>query len=265
MFVSEGDSVNVGRPGATAHADRWERSGLTHTGSDEAAGWTARRLQGRLDRQQWLLDRHLHAEPAVVPELLEIARRMRRDTEVLQILCGADPDLGGAGATRRLADAVTDSVSAADEPSRVAVRSAPAASIGPAASVEFAHVLSAVIDHVTVVYPDARVDLASRVENLGGVTVDVAVDGAMRHEPDAVDARCTYTVAEQLALRSRHGVELRRAVGGPPASGSGLVLSVHCPPTAVTVDEPVWPPSSATGIWVVLAMVLIVSSVGAGW
>jgi hypothetical protein len=245
MFASEGDSVNVGRLGSTAHADRWDGGGSTPVG-DQATGWMARRLQGRLDRQQWLLDRHLSGEQSLLPELLEIGRRMRRDTEVLQMLAGDEP---GPRPTspRRLADTVTDAVSGSEEPSRVAVRSAPAASIAPAASVELEHVLSAAIDHVTIVYPDARVDLATRVENLGGVTVDIAVDGALRPEPDNPDGWCTQTVVEQLGRRSRHGVELRRPPGGAPTVGSGLVLSVHCPPGAVTVDEPVWPSTSSTG------------------
>jgi hypothetical protein len=245
MFASEGDSVNVGRLGSTAHADRWDGGGNT-PGGDQATGWMARRLQGRLDRQQWLLDRHLSGEQSLLPELLEIGRRMRRDTEVLQMLAGDEPGLRPSSA-RRLADTVTDAVSGAEEPSRVVVRSAPAASIAPAASVEFEHVLSAAIDHVTIVYPDARIDLATRVENLGGVTVDIAVDGAMRQEQDNPDGWCTQTVVEQLTRRSRHGVELRRPPGGAPAVGSGLVLNVHCPAGAVTVDEPVWPSTSSSG------------------
>jgi hypothetical protein len=170
---------------------------------------------------------------------------MRRDTEVLQMLAGDEPGLRPASA-RRLGDAVTDGVSAAEEPSRVAVRPAPAASIAPAASVEFGHVLAAAIDHVTIAYPDARIDLAPRVENLGGITVDIAVDGAVRHEPDNPDGWCTQAVAEQLARRSRYGMELRRPAGGAPTTGSGLVLSVHCPAGAVTVDEPVWPSTSSS-------------------
>jgi hypothetical protein len=246
MFASGGDSVNVGRLGSTVHADRWDESVPARPSGDEATAWMARRLQGRLDRQQWLLDQHLHSEPSAVPELLELARRMRRDTEILQLLSGDESGLR-AVAARRLADAVTDAVSAAEEPSRVAVRSAPGASITPAASTEFGHVVSAAIDHVTTAYPDARVDLASRVENLGGITVDIGVDGAIRNDSDGPDGRATHNLADLLAARSRQGVELRRPAGGPPTSGSGLVISVHCPPAAVTVDEPVWPSISSTG------------------
>lgn len=249
MFASGSDSVDVGRLGATAHADRWDEGRPAHpsaSAGDEAVAWMARRLQGRLDRQQWLLDQHLHSEPSAVPELLEIARRMRRDTEILQLLGGDESGLRPVS-SRRLSDAVTDAVSAAEEPSRVAVRPSPAASVAPDASVEFVHVVSAAIDHVTLAYPDARVDLASRVENLGGITVDIGVDGAARNDADAPDGRATHNLAERLAARSRQGVELRRPAGGPPSSGSGLVLSVHCPPSAVSVDEPVWPSASASG------------------
>jgi hypothetical protein len=246
MFASEGDSVNVGRLGTTAHAERWDEGrGARPSGGDEATAWMARRLQGRLDRQQWLLDQHLHAQPSVVPELLELNRRMRRDTEVLQMLGGEEPGLRPT-APRRLSDTLTEAVSGADEPSRIAVRSAPAASIAPAASVEFAHVLSAALDHVTLAYPDARVDLTARVEALGGITVDVAVDGALRHDPDGPDGRGTRLVAEQLSTRARTGVELGRPLGPPPAT-SGLVLSVHCPAAEVSVDEPVWPSPSTSG------------------
>ena len=56
MFASEGDSVNVGRQGSAGWADdRWDGP-RRPTGEDAAVG-VARRLQARLDRHLWLLER----------------------------------------------------------------------------------------------------------------------------------------------------------------------------------------------------------------
>jgi hypothetical protein len=207
-------------------------------------------LQGRLDRHLWLLDRlqanQLHAD---LPELQEIARRMRRDTESLLLLGGHEPGARAVG-PRPLADLVADAAAVAEESRRVDVRPAPTAHVAPAAAVEFVHVLAELVDHVTAVYPGAGVELVSRLESPldpraggKGATVDAFVDGTARHDPDGLGGRRAAAAAEQLARCSRHGITLRRPLGGPPPTGSGLVASVHCPPAAVTVPEP--PPAPA--------------------
>jgi hypothetical protein len=241
LFASEGDSVDVGRRSPAARADRWDDGDPHRAPADDASIGVVRRLQGRLDRHLWLLDRlrsdPLGPEPHGLPELLETARRMRRDTESLLLLGGQDPGVP-TGAPRRLSDVLGDAASAAEEPRRVDVRSAPAATVTRTASVEFLHVLAELVDHVTAVHPGARVEIAARVEPSGGVTVDVSVDGAGRHDPEGPGGTRAAAAAEQLAQRSRSGIDLLRPPAGPPPTGSGLVASVHCPAAAVTVEEP---------------------------
>ncbi len=254
----EGDSGYLAHLGSAAGSDRWSAgprepgrrdtvpspSGGADIDSDAAAG-VARRLQARLDRHLWLLERlqaeQLYPEPSGLPELQDTARRMRRDTESLLLLSGHEPGVRSS-APRRLADLVADAAGAAEEPRRVDVRTAPAALVAPAAGVEFVHVLVELVDHVTAVYPGARVELVSRLEPpvgpRAGATVDVLVDGAARHDPDGLGGRRAAAAAEQLARRSRHGIALHRPPGGPPPTAPGLVASVHCPPAAVTVEEP---------------------------
>jgi hypothetical protein len=257
----EGDSGYLAHLGSAAGTDRWDAGagdrgvdraadrGGERAGDDATAG-VARRLQARLERHIWLLERlqaeQLYPEPPGLPELHDTARRMRRDAESLLLLAGQEPDVRSAG-PRRLGDLVADAAASAEEPRRVEVRTAPAALVAPAAAVELVHVLAELVDHVTAVYPGARVELVTRLEipagrGNGGATVDALVDGAARHDPDGLGGRRAAAAAEQLARCSRHGIVLRRPPGGPPPTGSGLVASVHCPPTAVTVEAPPVPP-----------------------
>jgi hypothetical protein len=236
----EGDSGYLAHLESAAGTGRWDAG--DRRGGDDAAAGVARRLQARLDRHIWLLERlhsePLYPEPPGLSELQDTARRMRRDTESLLLLAGEEPGTTSAG-PRRLGDLVADAAALAEEPRRVEVRPAPAALVEPAAAVEFVHVLAELVDHVTAVYPGAAIELLTRVEpGNGGATVDALVEGAARHDPDGLGGRRAAAAAEQLARRSRHGVTLRRPPGGPPPTGSGLVASVHCPPAAITVEAP---------------------------
>ncbi|GAA1313107.1 hypothetical protein [Pseudonocardia xinjiangensis] len=245
MFASEGDSVNVGRQGSAAWADRWDDPPRRPTGDDAAVG-VARRLQARLDRHLWLLERlrveQPYPEPPGFPELLESGRRMRRDTESILVLAGQEPGAHGT-VSRRLSDLLADAAAAAEEPARVEVRPAPSATVAAGAAAEFLHVLAELVDDATAVYPGARLDVASRVE-ARGIVVDVAVEGGTRRDASGFDdangsdGRRVAVVAEQIADRSRYGITLSRPLAGAPHAGSGPVASVHCPPSAVTLDEP---------------------------
>ncbi|MFD1516130.1 hypothetical protein [Pseudonocardia yunnanensis] len=231
--------MNVGRQGSAVWADRWDDIPRPPS-SDEAAAGVARRLQARLDRHLWLLER-LRAEQSYpespgFAELAESAHRMRRDTESLLVLGGQEPGARG-GATRKLSDILAEAADAAEERGRVDVRPAPAATVAPAAATEFLHVLSELVDDVTSVYPGARLDVASRVEGRG-IVVDVSVDGGARLALDDMSGDGVAVIAEQIAGRSRHGISLSRPLAGPPRSGPGPVASVHCPPAAVTLEEP---------------------------
>ncbi len=230
--------------------DRWEGGLPPRPQADDATAGVARRLQGRLDRHLWLLDRlaaEQHPEPPELPELLDTAARMRRDSESLLLLCGHEPGVRATG-PRRLEELMGDAVALAEEPRRIEVRPAPAATIGSAAAVEFLHVLAELVDHTTAAHPGARLELVGRIES-GGATVDVLVDGAAGYDREGTGGRRAAAAAEQLSRRSRHGIALHRPLGGPPPSGSGLIASVHCPPAAVTVQEPepAEPPVTRTG------------------
>jgi hypothetical protein len=247
----EGDSGYLAHLGSAAGTDRWDAGAVDRAvdrGGDDAAAGVARRLQARLDRHIWLLERlqaeQLYPEPPGLPELQDTARRMRRDTESMLLLAGHEPGVRSAG-PRRLGDIVSEAAALAEEPRRLEVRSGPAALVAPAAAAEFVHVLAELVDHVTAVYPGAGIELVTRLDAPAGqssghrgATVDVLVDGAARHDPDGLGGRRAAAAAEQLARASRHGIVLRRPSGGPPPTGSGLVASVHCPPAAVTVEQP---------------------------
>ncbi|WP_433283816.1 hypothetical protein ACQPZQ_22830 [Pseudonocardia sp. CA-142604] len=231
--------MNVGRQGSAVWADRWDDTPRPPS-SEEAAAGVARRLQARLDRHLWLLERlraeQSYPEPPGFAELAESGHRMRRDTESLLVLGGQEPGVRG-GAPRKLSDILAEAAGAAEDPGRVEVRTAPAATVAPAAATEFLHVLSELVDDVTSVYPGARLDVASRVEGRG-IVVDVSVDGGARLALDGMSGDGVAVIAEQIAGRSRQGISLSRPLAGPPRSGPGPVASVHCPPAAVTLEEP---------------------------
>ncbi|GAA1258203.1 hypothetical protein GCM10009609_21550 [Pseudonocardia aurantiaca] len=257
MYTSESDSGYVARLESgwdmdplQGGGDRWEDGLAPRPEADDAAAGVARRLQGRLDRHLWLLDRlaaEQHPEPPELPELLDTAARMRRDSESLLLLCGQEPGVRPTG-PRRLEELMGDAVALAEEPRRIEVRPAPAATIGSAAAVEFLHVLAELVDQTTAAHPGAHLELVGRIES-GGATADVLVDGAAGYDREGTGGHRAAAAAEELSRRSRYGIALHRPLGGPPPSGSGLIASVHCPPAAVTVEEPEpdEPPVTRTG------------------
>ena len=263
IFASGGDSVHVGRreppSGSSGQPssweDRWNRgpdTGPREIPADaDATAGIVRRLQARVDRHRWLLDRMqsdpLQPEPAGLPELLDTVARMRRDTESLLMLHGQDPGVPPGGA-RRLSDVLAAAAAAAEEPRRVDVRSVPAAGVAPAAATELLHVLAEVVDHVTAVYPGARVDVSCAAEAPGGVVVEVRADGATHHDPEDVGGRRALGAARRLAQRSLSGIVLRSHDTG--ARASGPVASIHCPGSVVTLDAvPARGPERALTTW----------------
>ena len=71
-------------------------NGSEARGDDRPVADLARRLQDRVDGQESLLDRvavlaQLADDRARIAELRDITRRLRRDSEALLLLCGADP------------------------------------------------------------------------------------------------------------------------------------------------------------------------------
>lgn len=259
LFASGGDSRSTERQapawglgnGGTSADERtvsFGRAGDTGpgTGSDVAADVT-RRLQGRLDRLLWLLHRiqtdPLQPEPPGMAELMGAALRMRRDAECLLLMSGVDP-ADRDGGPHRIAEVLAQAAASAEDPLRVDVGSTPPASLTAEAATELAHVLAELVDHVTAVYPGARIDLACRAEEPGGIVVDVRTEGASRHDPDGLGGRAAMAAAERLAAVSRGGLVLHRPAAGTAAGGPGSVATVHCPGAVVTWAEPERPPST---------------------
>lgn len=245
MFASEDNSVNVERHEPAARSDRWDQFVPRMLDDvDEAPAGVARRLHGRLDRHLWLLARMqadpLQSQPAGFAELLDTARRLRRDAESLLLLYGLDPGRR-TDEPRRLSDVLGDAAAAADQPRRVDVRPVPAATVTPVAATELLHVLAELIDHVTGAYPAARVEVISRAEPRGGILIDVRADGPGSLDPDELAGRRALAAAARLAQRSRNGIAVRTP---PGEAGAGPVASVHCPSSVVTIRGLERPPVS---------------------
>ncbi len=205
---------------------------------DRAVADLARRLQDRVDGQEALLDRvallaQLSDDRARIAELHDISRRLRRDSEALLLLCGADPGVH-RGAPHTVPAVLGDAVGLADEPSRVAVTAAPSATLASSAAVELRHLVAELVDEVAAASPGARVEVDARLAVDGRLVVDVVVAG--RGWTDALGASrgaggATSRIAERLARRSAGGIRLERPLID---DREGVVASVVCPSELVT-------------------------------
>jgi hypothetical protein len=195
-------------------------------------GWAladlARRLQERVDDQEALLDRaaDLALDPhdrARLEQAREAARRLRRDSEVLLLMCGAEP-AGPDSPPQAVADVLEDAVGSVEEPSRVALWSVPEAELAPAAAVELGHLVAELVDEATAASPGSRIEVRAHLEPDGGLRVDVVVAG--RGWTDVVGAVGGSRIAEALARRCTGGIRLDR-----PAfdDAPGLVAILRCP------------------------------------
>jgi hypothetical protein len=209
----------------------------TDSSSEQVTASVARRLLGRLERHEQLLDQ-LPRDTPELKELTELARRMRRDADCLAALSGEPPRVGTGN--RRLADLLAEASALAEESWRILVRPATAATVSPTAAAEFVLLTAEVLDHVTAAYPDAGVDLASYVEPHGGLTVEVSVSGVGRYLPDAPDTVRAAMGALAHVRRSRGGLAVSLPDGAPPSGGGGVVASVSAPASAISREEPVW-------------------------
>jgi hypothetical protein len=223
-------------------------------GDERAVADIARRLQDRVDGQEALLDRvaDLALRPddrARVTELRDAARRMRRDSEALLLLCGTDPGVH-RGTPLSVPAVLGDAVAVVDEPSRVVVRSAPAATLAAAAAVELRHLVAELVDEASSASPGARIEVGARIEPDGALLVEVVVAG--RGWTDALGGSrgggygASPRLAERLARRSTGGIRLDRPFID---SVEGLVAALHCPAALVTAprEEDPWHVSSLSG------------------
>jgi hypothetical protein len=207
-------------------------------GDDQAVADLARRLQDRVDGQEALLDRvallaQLADDRARIAELHDIGRRLRRDSEALLLLCGADPGVH-RGAPHTVSAVLGDAVELADEPSRVAVTAAPSATLASTAAVELRHLVAELVDEAAAASPGARVEVDARLAADGALVVDVVVAG--RGWTDALSGTRsgsggTSRIAERLARRSTGGIRLERPLID---RREGVVATVTCPSALVT-------------------------------
>ena len=206
-------------------------------GDDRAVVDLARRLQDRVDGQEALLDRvallaQLSDDRARIAELRDISRRLRRDSEALLLLCGDDPGVH-RGAPHTVPAVLGDAAALADEPSRVAVASAPSATLSGAAAVELRHLVAELVDEAAAASPGARVEIDARLAADGALMVDVVVAG--RGWTDALGGSrgtgAASRIAERLARRSTGGIRLERPLID---HREGLVATVVCPSALVT-------------------------------
>ena len=214
-------------------------NGAGDSRDERAVADLVRRLQDRVDGQEALLDRvaDLLAYPddrARMVELRNVTRRMRRDSEALLLLCGADPGVH-RGAPHTVSVVLGDAVAVTDEPSRVALRPVPAATLANSAAVELRHLVAELVDEAATASPGARIELGGRLEPDGSLVVDVVVAG--RGWTDALGSArrgafgAPERLAERLALRSTGGIRLERPLIDQV---EGLVATVRCPAALVT-------------------------------
>jgi hypothetical protein len=208
------------------------------TGDDRALGDLARRLQDRVDGQESLLDRFADIaqrpdDRVRISELRDVSRRLRRDSEALLLLCGADPGVH-RGAPHTVQAVLDDAVALVDEPSRVVRRSAPAATLTTAAAVELRHLVAEVLDEAAAGSAGSRIEVGARLDPDGALLVDVLIrpGWSTASGPGRRDASVQVSgVAERLAHRSTGGLRLQR----PSIDDvDGLVATLYCPSQTVT-------------------------------
>ena len=212
-------------------------NGSEARGDDRPVADLARRLQDRVDGQEALLDRvavlaQLADDRARIAELRDITRRLRRDSEALLLLCGADPGVH-RGAPHTVPTVLGDAVALVDEPSRVSVARAPSATLAGSAAVELRHLVAELVDEAAAASPGARVEVDARLEPDGALAVDVVVTG--RGWTDALGASRgnggESAVAERLARRSTGGIRLERPLID---QREGVVATLLCPAALIT-------------------------------
>lgn len=212
-------------------------NGSEARGDDRPVADLARRLQDRVDGQEALLDRvavlaQLADDRARIAELRDITRRLRRDSEALLLLCGADPGVH-RGAPHTVPTVLGDAVALVDEPSRVSVAHAPSATLSGSAAVELRHLVAELVDEAAAASPGARVEVDARLKPDGALAVDVVVTG--HGWTDALGTpRGTAgasAVAERLARRSTGGIGLERPLSD---QREGVVATLLCPAALIT-------------------------------
>lgn len=212
--------------------------GNAAAGPDDAVADLVRRLQGRVDGQEALLERVASLaqradDRARLVELRDTARRIRRDSEALLLLCDADPQVH-RGVSHTAPSVLADAAALVDEPSRVVLRVVPDVTLAASAAVELRHLVAELVDEAADTSPGARIEVGGRTEPDGALVVEVVVAGPGRAEgrrPGARGATRVPRLAERLARRSTGGIRLERPLID---QAEGLVATVLCPAALVT-------------------------------
>ncbi len=196
-----------------------------------------RRLRDRVDGQDALLERvaELARRPddrARLAELRDTSRRMRRDSEALLLLHGADPG-ARRGAPHAAPSVLAEAVELTDEPARVVLRTVPDVALAPAAAVELRHVVAELVDEAADTSPGARIEVGGRTEPDGALVVEVVIAGRGWSDGPGPDRRAfgAPRLAERLARRSTSGLRLDRPL---VERSEGLVATLLCPAALVT-------------------------------
>ncbi len=205
---------------------------------DPGAVHLVRRLQARVDAQDALLERvaELARRPddrARLAELRDTSRRMRRDSEALLLLHGADPG-ARRGAPRAAPSVLTDAVALTDEPARVALRAVPDVELAAAAAVELRHVVAELVDEAADTAPGARIEVGGRTEPDGALAVEIVIAGRGWSDAPGSARRSALgapRLAERLTRRSASGLRLDRPL---VERSEGLVATLLCPAALVT-------------------------------
>jgi hypothetical protein len=213
-------------------------NGGGESGDDRAVADLARRLQDRVDGQEALLERVAdlvqHPDDRTrVAELRDVTRRMRRDSEALLLLCGADPGVH-RGAPHTVPAVLGDAVALVDEPSRVGLRSVPPATLVASAAVELRHLVAELVDEAAAASPGSRIEVGGRLDPDGALVVEVVVAGRGWTDALGTARRSAFgppRLAERLARRSTGGIRLERPLLD---AVEGLVATLHCPAALVT-------------------------------
>jgi hypothetical protein len=214
------------------------------TDLDAALVELGRRLQRELEHQGLLIDRAPGADGPADPlaELRASNRRLHRTGELLALVAGrAAPGVRDPGSTT-VSGALGRAVAGADDPSRVALRPVPAATVSAAAVPALVHVVGELLDHAAVVAsPNTPIQVVSRPAPDGGVVIEVVgqrvpvdpLSGPLPGGPEDADTAGAPGLAVATGVARRAGLGIEPGGAGP--AGVGPVAVVHCPPALLDV------------------------------
>jgi len=222
----------------------------------------SRRSQGLVERQLQLIDQLEDGERdpeqlAALFRLDHLATRMRRNSENLLVLAGADLRQRGGQAVPVL-DILRAAASEIEQYRRIVVKPPPSATVSGPVVNDLVHLIAELLDNATAYAPpDSTVSVASAVDADGTLRVEIA-DVGVGLEPDALAAinhrlaeppRVDVSVSRQMGLfvvgrlAGRHDINVRLATSETIA---GVIAHVQVP--AALTSTGVTGGSAMTGV-----------------